>query len=83
VSFIEANKARWGVEPICRVLQVAPASYYAAGNRPPSVRVLRDGTLKEAITRVWQEHRSVYEADKVWASFAVRASRPPAAPWSG
>ena len=27
---------RWGVEPICRVLQVAPSTYYAAKSRPPS-----------------------------------------------
>jgi putative transposase len=67
VRFIERNKARWGVEPICRVLQVAPATYYAAVNRPPSVRAVRDDTLKEAITRVWQAHRAVYGADKVWA----------------
>jgi len=67
MSFITAHKARWGVEPICRVLQVAPASYYAAVNRPPSARTMRDTTLKAAITRVWSEHHGVYGADKVWA----------------
>jgi len=67
VKFISAHKARWGVEPICRVLQVAPATYYAAVSRPPSARSVRDDTLKAAITRVWQEHRGVYGADKVWA----------------
>jgi putative transposase len=67
VSFIESNKQRWGVEPICRVLQVAPASYYAAVSRPPSARAVRDESLKEAITRVWQAHQAVYGADKVWA----------------
>jgi putative transposase len=67
VNFIEVNKACFRVEPICRVLQVAPATYYAAINRPLSARALRDGTLKEAITRIWQEHQAVYGADKVWA----------------
>ena len=67
MKFISAHKARWGVEPICRVLQVAPATYYAAVSRPPSARSVRDDTLKAAITRVWQEHRGVYGADKVWA----------------
>jgi putative transposase len=67
VSFITAHKAHWGVEPICRVLQVAPATYYAAVSRPPSARAVRDGTLKEAIMRIWQEHQGVYGADKVWA----------------
>jgi putative transposase len=66
VSFIGAHKARWGVEPICRVLQVAPSSYYAAITRPPSTRAVRDEDLKVAIRRVWDEHRQVYGADKVW-----------------
>lgn len=67
MTFIDTNKLRWGIEPICRVLKVAPATYYAAASRPPSARAVRDRTLKEAITRVWQEHRGVYGADKVWA----------------
>ncbi len=57
----------WGVEPICRTLQVAPSSYYAARSRPPSARQRRDEELTIAIQRVWEEHRSVYGADKVWA----------------
>jgi len=67
VSFIAANKARWGVEPICRVLQVAPSTYYATVSRSPSARAVRDPTLKATITRVWTEHQRVYGADKVWA----------------
>jgi putative transposase len=67
VSFVAAHRARWGVEPICRVLQVAPSSYYAAISRPPSARRQRDAVLKGAIRRVWDEHRQVYGADKVWA----------------
>jgi hypothetical protein len=46
VSFINAHKERWGVEPICKVLQVAPSTYYAAVSRQPSVRRQRDEELK-------------------------------------
>jgi putative transposase len=67
VRFIAEQRGRWGVEPICRVLQVAPSSYYAAIRRPPSARRRRDEALGVAIRRVWEEHRSVYGADKVWA----------------
>ena len=67
MRFIAANKGRWGVEPICRTLQVAPSSYYAAISRPPSARRRRDEALGVAIRRVWEEHRAVYGADKVWA----------------
>src|SRR5438045_6998975 len=62
-----ANKARWRVEPICRVLQFAPATYYASLTRPPSARQVRDDDMKEAIQRIWTEHLGVYGADKVWA----------------
>ena len=67
MKFIAEHKDRWGVEPICRVLQVAPSSYYAAISRPPSARRRRDEGLKAEIRRVWDEHRQVYGADKVWA----------------
>ena len=52
VRFITEHRARWGVEPICRVLQVAPSSYYAAVGRPASARRRRDQELKIAIRRV-------------------------------
>jgi putative transposase len=61
------HRSRWGVEPICRVLQIAPSSYYAATSRPASARQQRDATLKVDIRRVWEEHRCVYGADKVRA----------------
>jgi len=59
MSFIQAHQERWGVEPICRVLQVAPSSYYAAMRRPASARQQRDAVLKVAIRRVWEAHRQV------------------------
>jgi putative transposase len=67
VRFIREHRERWGVEPICRVLQIAPSSYYAAIRRPLSARQRRDEWLAVAIRRVWDEHRRVYGADKVWA----------------
>jgi putative transposase len=55
-----------GVEPICRVLQVAPSTSYAASSRPPSARALRDAEHKVEIKRVYKEHFQVYGARKVW-----------------
>jgi putative transposase len=66
VSFIDAHRDRFGVEPICRALQVAPSSYYAARGRPPSARALRDTELKAAITRVYKENFEVDGAEKLW-----------------
>ena len=67
MSFIRAHQARWGVEPICRVPQIAPSSADAAVRRPASARRQRDAVLKVAIRRVWDAHRQVYGADTVWA----------------
>ncbi len=72
MAFIDANRDRrsgglvWGVEPICRVLQVAPSTYYAAKKRPPSARALRDAGLRVEIRRVYDANFMAYGADKVW-----------------
>ncbi len=75
MKFIQAHRTRWGVEPICRVLQIAPSSYYAAVRRPASARQQRDIVLKAAIRRVWDAHRQVYGADKVWAQLNREGTR--------
>jgi len=65
--YIDDHKQEFGVEPICRALQFAPATYYAATVRPPSARARRDADLKVEIMRSWKEHRCLYGADKLWA----------------
>jgi len=66
VSFINEHRERFGVEPICETLQVAPPPYYAALSRPPSARELRDGELRVEIARVHGENFDVYGTEKVW-----------------
>jgi putative transposase len=66
VAFIEGHRHRWGVEPICRVLQFAPSTYYAARRRPPSARSLRHEELKIEVLRVRRENFDVYGAKKCW-----------------
>jgi len=75
MRFIDSNRRRWGVEPICRVLQVAPSTYYAARSRPPSTRAKRDEELAGEIRRVFAENYSVYGADKVWAQLNREGTR--------
>jgi putative transposase len=69
--FIDEHREVYGVEPICKVLPIAPSTYYTHAARradparvPPRVR--RDGVLREAIGRVFEENRCVYGARKVW-----------------
>ncbi len=65
-TFIDEQRARWGVEPICRTLAIAPSSYYAAKIRPLSARALRDIELGEQIATVHRAHFSVYGVRKLW-----------------
>src|SRR5699024_1401623 len=66
-AFVEAHRDEHGVEPICRVLQIAPSSYYAHRTRKPSARQQRDAEPTEEITRVHEENYGVYGARKVHA----------------
>ena len=65
-GYITAHRERFGVEPICKALQVAPSTYYAAVSRRPSARAMRDEELKAEIGRVHQSNFGVYGARKVW-----------------
>jgi putative transposase len=66
VAFRETHRCRFGVEPICEVLEVAPSTYYSAKSRPPCRRALRDVELKTQVLRVFEENYGVYGARKVW-----------------
>jgi putative transposase len=66
IAYIDHHKDRFGVEPICRVLPIAPSTYYARKQRPPSARAVRDARLKVEIGRVHQDNFGVYGARKVW-----------------
>jgi putative transposase len=58
---------RWGVEPICEELQVAPSTYYDAKDRQPSKRELRDRELAPKLTELWKTNYSVYGRRKLTA----------------
>lgn len=66
MNFINAERHRFGVEPICRVLEIAPSTYYASVSRPASARQVRDQELKQEIERVHRDNFEVYGSEKVW-----------------
>ena len=71
VAFIDEHRATYGVEPICAVLPIAPATYYAhkARAREPekrSARAKSDEVLRADVRRVHTENFAVYGAEKVW-----------------
>jgi putative transposase len=71
VRFIDDHRDQYGVEPICRVLPIAPSTYFrheAAEVDPArrSARTRRDEALRIEIRRVWDANRQVYGPRKVW-----------------
>jgi transposase InsO family protein len=71
LAFIDAQRQQYGVESICKVLPIAPATYYEhkRRERDPSygpARVQRDHRLQGDIKRVWDENFAVYGVRKVW-----------------
>jgi putative transposase len=68
VGFIDEHRDQFGVEPICRVLQVAPSTYYAAKQRvlSPSARAVRDALMRQVLMVLWIANHKVYGAHKLW-----------------
>ena len=70
-AFIDEHRDVYGVEPICKVLPIAPSTYYtqAARRVDPELRpnrAWRDDALCQEIRRVWDENKQVYGVRKVW-----------------
>ena len=71
VRFIDENKDRYGVEPMCAQLAelgcaFAPSTYYGARRRPRSRRAVADEYLMELIGKTYDENYSCYGARKIW-----------------
>jgi transposase InsO family protein len=71
ITFIDDHRKTYGVEPICKVLPIAPSTYHErqAQRRDParlSARARRDLELKPQIARVFAENFAVYGVRKVW-----------------
>ena len=71
IGFIDDNRAAYGVEPICRVLPIAPSTYYArvAQRIDPAkalARARRDVGLRAEIRRAFEANFGVYGVRKLW-----------------
>ena len=71
VTFIDAHRGTYGVEPICEVLPIAPATYFRHKTEQThparrSERAQRDDWLTTQIQQVWDENFGVYGARQVW-----------------
>jgi hypothetical protein len=71
VKFIDDHRGAHGVEPICEMLPIAPATYYEhlAKRADParlSDRAKSDEALRPEIQRVFEENWQVYGVCKIW-----------------
>ena len=71
ISFIDEHRSRLGVEPICRLLPIAPSTYYEVIAKRTDVdrlsaRTRSDMAMKIEIRRVFNENFQVYGVRKVW-----------------
>ena len=71
IAFIDDHREVYGVEPICKVLPIAPSTYrvHAARRTNPDkrpARARRDAALRVEIQRVFDENFQVYGVRKVW-----------------
>ena len=70
IAFIDDHRVTYGVEPICKVLPIAPSTYHdhVAKRHDPSklsARAKRDAVLKVEVRRVFEENFRVYGVRKV------------------
>ena len=71
ITFLDAYKDQYGIEPMCQQLPIAVSTYYAHKERErdpdkESNRSMRDRHLKPEIQRVWDANLQVYGIEKVW-----------------
>jgi len=71
VAFIDDHRKTYGGEAICRVLPIAPSTYFRhkAAQRDPrkrSARAQHDEVLRAIIRRIWEANHRVYGPRKVW-----------------
>jgi len=69
--FIDDHRAEYGVEPICKMLPIAPSTYYELKARQADparlpARTRRDAELMPEIRRVWTENMEAYGVLKTW-----------------
>ena len=67
VRFIDQHRDTYGVEPICAVLPIAPSTYFLRTAQQQdatkrSARTQRDGDLRAAIQRIWDDNEQAFSA---------------------
>ena len=75
IAFIDDHRQVYGIEPICKVLPIAPSTYHAHAARRADpgrlpARARSDAALTAEIQRVFEANFHVYGVRKVWRQLA-------------
>ena len=64
--FIDEQRERFGVEPICRTLGVSASAYYQRATGERSLRAREDGRLLERIRELHRRNYFAYGSWRMW-----------------
>jgi len=64
--FVDEHRGRFGVEPICRVLDVSASAYYQRRSGLPSARTVKDERLLAVIEKTHEANYCAYGYRKLW-----------------
>ncbi|GJE15161.1 IS3 family transposase ISMex33 [Methylobacterium longum] len=75
IAFIDDHRGAYGVEPICRVLLIAPSTYHAHAARRVDpgrlpARAKRDAVLMAEVRHVCEANFCVYGVRIIWRQLA-------------
>jgi putative transposase len=74
-KLIEAERTRFPVKFMCRMLGVSRSGYYAWKGRPPSKRSHEDDALTQTIRQIHERSRQTYGSPRVHAELRALGSR--------
>ena len=72
---MKANRARFALAVMCRVLGLSSSGYHDWLRRGPSARARRDAEFKGGILAIWIESGSVYGCPRIHAALRARGER--------
>jgi hypothetical protein len=64
--YVDEQRGRFGVEPICRTLGVSASAYYQRGTGQRSVRRIEDEMLLERIRELHRRNYFAYGSWRMW-----------------
>ena len=77
--YIDEHRARFGVEPICRVLDVSASAYYERASGERSARALEDERLLAVIRATHSKNYEAYGYRRMWKALLRAGERSRAA----